>query len=191
MMLKKPRMSDDLAELDGRWTRRRRAQARRFLHHRARPLSHRQRRSRRGAAPPRRGAMVEPGPRATCCSGASSGHSPSPAISASRRRCCLPDGALPGARLDRRRAAAYRQAAWRCRLFPLRQGGAARAASCRHRAQRSRQGAELALRRRSRLSDRLSARRHIPPRQPRYFASRATRTCGICSSTNAVTRPRR
>ena len=39
---------------------RRRAQARRLLHHRARPLSHRERRGRCGAAPARRGAVVEP-----------------------------------------------------------------------------------------------------------------------------------
>ena len=72
-----------------------------------------------------------------------------------------------GARLDRRRRAASRQAPRRPRLFPLRQGGAAQAAPCRHLPQRSRQGAELAARQRwPRLSDRFSARHAVQAPQP-------------------------
>ena len=136
---------------------RRRAQARRVFDHRARPLSHRQRRGRRRAAPPRRGAVVEPAvwryelfrrERRALAVARPLGVAP-PLLLSGRR--------LSGARLDRRRAAAYRQALWRRRLFPFGQDGVARAASRRHSPQRSRQGTELALRRQPRLSSPISS----------------------------------
>ena len=72
-----------------------------------------------------------------------------------------------GARLDRRRGVASRQAPRRPRLFPLRQGGLAQAAPRRHLPQRSRQGAELAARQRwPRLRHRFSARHAVQAPQP-------------------------
>ncbi len=100
----------------------------------------------------------------------------------------------PGARLDRRRAAAHRQAARRCGLFPLRQGGLAETASRRHRPQRSRQGTELALRRDADMAAHSSPTSSSPPASAaamRCSGSPATKTCGISSSTSAATPPKR
>ncbi len=101
--------------------RRRAAEARRVLHRRTRPLPHRHGRSRCGAAPARRGAVV------VLHSGASPVRARTQGTCPGEGTQCRPRAALggptrAGARLHRRRGAASRQAAWRHRLFPLGQG---------------------------------------------------------------------
>ena len=162
---------------------RRRAQARRVFDRRARPLPDRWRRGRCGAAPARSGAVVEL---------RSGDPAVSPRAPRARHRGPARHGAAAavrrtpraGARLDRRRAAPYRQAPRRRRLFPFRQSCAAHAASRRHKPQRSRQGAKLALRRRPRLSHRFPARHLLPPQQ-RAVPYRALR--GFAPSAQAQT----
>ena len=74
-------------------------------------------------------------------------------------------------------------------FLPLRQDGAAAAASRRRLPQRSGQGAELAARRRRpRLSHRLSACRPVSPARQCCSASPPTRICATCSSISGAMR---
>ena len=131
-------------EIERALARRRRAQARRLLHRRARPLPHRPARSRRccaGSTTCRGGAVAlarhlfRRERRALAVAGELGDRAAAPVRRT--RQCWCAAGS--------RRAAAYRQAARRYRLFPLGQGGLAHAAPRRRLPQRSRQGAELAL----------------------------------------------
>ena len=95
-----------------RWRGARRAQARRVLDRRARPLCQARRRGRGGAAADRRRAVVERCASPAICSRANAGRLRSPASSALPRRCCSPDrGALVRGWIDGVRAA-HRPAAW-------------------------------------------------------------------------------
>ncbi len=177
------------AELGGPLAQRRRAQARRVFHHRARPLSH------RGGevdAVLRRldevpwwsrvaGARAVPARAPRACH--------APGRSASRRRCCLPDAAslvrgwIDGVPLHIAKPhgdAGYFRSA-KAALRTLHRAGIS--------PQRSRQGAELALRAAAAPISPISSSPPASAAAACCSASRATRICGICSSTSAATRP--
>ena len=177
--------------LRGALAQRRRAQARRLLHHRTRPFPQRGRRGRCSAAQPRRGAVVEPRDWRIFYSGANAARLRLPARLASRRRCCSPGrralvrGWIDGVPLHIAKPhgdAAYFRSA-KAALRTLHRAGIT------HNDLAKEQNWLYA--RRPRLSHRLPARVLFPPPQQRCSASRATRICAICSSTSAATRQKR
>ena len=181
------------SEIEDRWTRPRRAQARRVLDRGARPLPRRR--------PARSRRVLRRIDQVPWWSYRLARHlfarerralARRRSDSASRRRCCSPAVvrwcAAGSTALPLHIAKPHGDAAY----FRSAKAALAQAAPRRHLPQRSRQGTELAARtRRPRLSHRFSARRAFSRRGLAVPASRPTRTCGTCSSTSAAMRPTR